>query len=130
MVKNKRGPDGLTDFERNICNALYGGMTYREAYRAVRPDSKASDKTAESCAWRVYHRPHCVAYAKQLTAKTLARRDRIIEELALVAFSDIGDVMSWGPEGLTVKPFDELAPASAALSRVSVTKMRMAARCV
>ena len=50
MVKNKRGPDGLTDFERNICNALDGGMTYREAYRAVRPDSKASDKTAESYA--------------------------------------------------------------------------------
>ena len=119
MVKNKRGPDGLTDFERNICNALYGGMTYREAYRAVRPDSKASDKTAESYAWRVYHRPHCVAYAKQLMAKTLARHDRIIEELALVAFSDIGDVMSWGPEGLTVKPFDELAPASAARCRAS-----------
>ena len=48
MVKNKRGPDGLSDFERNICNALDGGMTYRETYLAVRPDSKASDKTAES----------------------------------------------------------------------------------
>ena len=52
-------------------------------------------------------------------AKTLAHHDRIIEELALVAFSDIGDVMSWGPEGLTVKPFDELAPASAARCRAS-----------
>ena len=119
MVTNKSGPDGLTDFERDICNVLDGGMTYREAYRAVRPDSKASDKTSENYVWRVYHRPHCVAYAKQLMAKTLARHDRIIEELALVAFSDIGDVMSWGPEGLTVKPFDELAPASAARCRAS-----------
>ena len=123
MVTNKSGPDGLTDFERDICNALDGGMTCREAYRAVRPDSKASDKTSENYVWRVYHRPHCVAYAKQLMAKTLARhddrKDRIIEELALVVFSDIGDVMSWGPEGLTVKPFDELAPASAARCRAS-----------
>ena len=126
-MTKQRGPEGLTDLERDICNALDQGMTYLDAYRSVRPHSKASDKTAERYVYRIRNRPHCIAYLHQLMIESLARhhkrKDRVIEEMALVAFADIGDVMSWGPDGLTVKPFEEMAPAQRrTLSRVSVTK--------
>ncbi len=127
MVSRRRAPDGLTKFEREICHAVDSGLSGREAYRAVRPQSKASDRTAEHYIWRVRHRPHCAAYLKTLQAKSLARhphrKDRIIEELALFAFSDICDLVTWGPDGLAVKRLDQLPPAQRrALSRISISK--------
>ncbi|MDD9927059.1 MAG: terminase small subunit [Rhodospirillaceae bacterium] len=115
MSAGRRGPNGLTDFERDICHAVDKGLTNRAAYRAVRPNATASDVTCEQYVWRVRQRPQCVAYLKELKAKSLARhldaKDQIIEELALVAFSDIGDLLVSGPDGLTVKPIDTLPSA-------------------
>jgi hypothetical protein len=34
-------------------------------------------------------------------------QERVIAELAALAFSNIGDVISWGPDGLSVKSADE-----------------------
>jgi hypothetical protein len=49
------------------------------------------------------------------------RKDRIIEELACVAFSDIGDLVAWSPDGPQVKPLDKLLPATRrAIARLSV----------
>ena len=103
------------------------GLCDRDAYRAVRPQAKASNLTAEHYVWRVRRRPQCIAYLKGLQTKTLARhihrKDQIIEELALVAFSDICDLMTWTPDGLMVQRLDELLPAQRrTLSRISVSK--------
>lgn len=115
MSSGRRGPDGLTDFERDICHAVDKGLTNKAAYRAVRPDSKASEVTGEQYVWRVRQRPHCAAYLKELKARSLARhlgaKDRILEEYALVAFADIGDLLVSGPDGLTVKPLDSVPSA-------------------
>ena len=108
----RRGPDGLTNLERDICHAVDKGLTNRATYRLVRPDSKAADITAEHYIWRVRQRPHCALYLKELKAKSLARhlhaKDQIIEELAAVAFADIWDLMVDGPDGLTAKPLEAL----------------------
>ncbi len=125
MATKGRGPDGLTSFEREICQAVDRGLSDREAYRAVRPQAKANDVSAANYVWRVRHRPHCIAYLKALQARSLAshmnRKDRIIEELACVAFSDIGDLVEWSPEGPKVKPLDKLLPAPRrAVARLSV----------
>lgn len=114
MASCRRGPDGLTDLERDICHAVDKGMTNRAAYRAVRPNSKASGITAEHYIWRIRQRPQCATYLRELKAQSLARhhdaKDRIVEELAAVAFADIWDYMEPGPDGLTAKPLEELPP--------------------
>jgi len=115
MSSGRRGPNGLTDFERDICHAVDRGLTNKAAYRAVRPDAKASDVTGDQYVRRVRQRPQCAAYLKELKARSLARhlgaKDQIIEELALVAFADIGDLLVSGPAGLTVRPLDTLPSA-------------------
>lgn len=114
MAARRRGPDGLTDYERDICDAVDRGLTNRAAYRAVRPQSKASDRTAENNVWRVCRRPRCVAYLRQRKARAMARhldeKDEVIAELAHIAFADIGELLVSGPDGLTVKPLDTLPP--------------------
>ena len=127
MSSNRRGPDGLTDFERDICRAVDNGLTDQDAYRAVRPQSKASDKSAREYVCKIRHRPHCMTYLKALKAKSLARhldrKDQIIEELALVAFSDLWDLLDWGPDGFTIKPLDKLPLAQRrTLARLSISK--------
>lgn len=127
MASCRRGPDGLTDLERDICHAVDKGLTNKAAYRLVRPDSKAADITAEHYIWRVRQRPQCAAYLKELKAKSLARhlhaKDHIIEELATVAFADIWDLMDSGADGLTVKPLDALPPGQRrAVSGMSISR--------
>ena len=127
MTSGRRGPDGLTDLERDICHAVDKGLTNRAAYRLVRPDSKAADITAEHYIWRVRQRPQCAVYLKELKAKSLARhlhaKDQIIEELAAVAFADIWDLMVAGPDGLAVKPLEDLPPMlRRAVSGMSISR--------
>jgi len=126
MPSKRRGPDGLTDFERDICHAVDEGMGDREAYRAVRPDAAASDGTAERYVWRVRRRPQCRAYLAALRARSLARhenrRERIVEELASIAFADIGAMLTAGPDGPTVESLAGLPPEQRrAIARVTVT---------
>ena len=126
MASERRDPDGLTDLERIICDAVDKGLTNREAYRRARPDATASDSAAAHFVLRVRRRPHCVAYLKRLQAEALERhldrKDRVIEALSLIAFADIGDVLAWGPEGPAVKRLDALPPAQrGAVAAVSVS---------
>ena len=127
MASGRREPDGLTDFEREVCHAVDKGLTNREAYRLVRPDSKAADITVEHYVWRVRQRPQCAAYLKELKAKSLARhlhaKDQIIEELATLSFADIWDLVVKGPDGLMVKPLEDLPPGQRrAVSGLSISR--------
>ncbi len=115
MAPTRRGPDGLTDLERDICHAVDNGLGDRDAYRAVRPQAKASDLTAERYVWRIRHRPQCVAYLRKRQAAARSRhdrhKDRVIDELANIAFADAGDLFHWGPDGVTLRDISELTPA-------------------
>lgn len=46
-------------------------------------------------------------------------KDRIMAELAKIAFAQQTDVMSWGPDGVVVKESSEIGDASAAVGEVS-----------
>jgi phage terminase small subunit len=47
---------------------------------------------------------------EDLSRRTEVTQERVIAELAIIALSNIGDVVSWGPEGVSVKSNDELSP--------------------
>jgi len=56
-------------------------------------------------------------------ARTGVTADRVITELAKVAFGDPRRLLSWGPEGVVLRESDELTEAEAALvSEVSETR--------
>jgi len=47
---------------------------------------------------------------ENLSRRTQVTQERVIAELAAIAFSNIGDIVSWCPNGLSVKSADELTP--------------------
>ena len=47
--------------------------------------------------------------------RTGVSADRVVEELAKIAFSDLRDVMVWGPDGVSLKDSTTLTEAQAAL---------------
>lgn len=121
------GADGLTDLERRVCHAVDRGLSDRQTFREVRPLSTATDRQALDYIRGIRQRPHCAAYLAELKAKTLGRhldkKDRLVEELAAVAFANLGDFLTWGPDGLAIKPFDDLSPAQyRALAAVTITR--------
>lgn len=123
----QRGTDGLTELERAVCLALDRGLSDRAAYREARPYSTANDHTARNLAGRIRRRPHCAAFLRRLRFKAMQRharsKDRVIQELANIAFSDLSDLIDWGPHGVTVRYFADLTPAQRRLvSKVSVTR--------
>ncbi|MDL2267163.1 terminase small subunit [Desulfovibrio sp. OttesenSCG-928-G15] len=54
--------------------------------------------------------------------RTEISQDRVLEELACLAFGDLRDAVSWGPDGVVLKSSDTLTPEqAAAISEVSET---------
>jgi len=52
--------------------------------------------------------------------RTLVTADRVIAELARVAFADLGTLAEWGPDGVRLKPNSELsADERAAIAEIS-----------
>lgn len=129
MGASRRGPDGLTDLERDICHAVDRGLTDIAAYRAVRPQAKASDLTAERYVWRIRHRPQCVAYIRKLQAAARDRhaqeKDAIVRELVNLSRSDMGAFTDWGPDGAALRDVRELTPEQRRqVSKLFFTKTR------
>lgn len=44
-------------------------------------------------------------------ARTEVTVDRVLNEFAKIAFADLGDYMTWGPDGVTLKHKEELTDA-------------------
>src|SRR5208282_3745170 len=54
--------------------------------------------------------------------RTRIDADRIVLELARVAFSDLGRIADWGPDGVALKPSNALTEADrAAIAEVTAT---------
>jgi phage terminase small subunit len=71
--------------------------------------------------------PEVIAYITHNQEVQLIRKqataDAIIDELSKIAFSDIRDVVEWGPNGITLKPSNSLdSDASAAIAEISESK--------
>jgi len=85
-----------------------------------------SAKTAGATGFENLQKPEiaaAIAKAQQNRAeRTEITQDRVLAEIAKVAFGDARDVMSWGPDGVILRSSDELTDAEAAqVSEVSET---------
>lgn len=60
---------------------------------------------------------------KARSVRTGITADRVLQELSRVAFSDIREVLSWGPDWVKIKPSEGLSEdAAAAILRVTQTR--------
>ena len=73
-----------------------------------------SPRTSRFIGYRLLTMPkikEAIGVAQQaLSRRTEVTQERVIAELAAIAFSSIGDIVSWGPDGVSVKSADELSP--------------------
>ena len=58
---------------------------------------------------------------KARSERTQVSQDSVVAELARLAFADMGDYVSWGPDGVRLKSSDEL-PAGATIAVVEVSE--------
>ena len=88
-----------------------------------------SARSARGNAYGLLKRPEVKAAVARGRAR-LARSsqvtaERVIQEYATLAFSDLRELADWGPEGVVPKPSSELgAEAARALAEVSDTRSR------
>jgi len=105
-------------------------LAFVEAY-VILGDPKAaalkagySPRTAHVISSVVLHHPKVAAAIRHAQAARAERvrvtADRVLVELARLAFSDLGRVADWGPGGVSLKPKEELAPEDrAAIAELS-----------
>ena len=71
-----------------------------------------SKRAARNSAWDALHKPHVAEYLKAEQAKLAAKfnvtTERLIEEYARIAFAEMGDFATWGPNGVKLKDSAEL----------------------
>ncbi len=71
-----------------------------------------SEKNVHSYGTRLVKLPHvaaAIAAAKsERAARTHVTQDMVIAEYARLAFADIREFVDWGPDGVVLKPSDEL----------------------
>ena len=86
-----------------------------------------SAKCARQTGTRLVALESCASEIARLMAQrattTSITAHQVIEELAKVGFASIGDVVQWGPKGISVLPQEVLTPAQqAAISSVGETR--------
>ena len=85
-------------------------------------------------ATRLLHQPETAKAIKRGLAarrrRKLVSADRVLEELARIAFSDIRDYADWDSEGVTLRPRDAIPPDAASAiveitRRAGTTRLRL-----
>lgn len=111
---------GLTDREEAFVREYIKDFKPKEAARRAGYDHVRASAAASA----LLKRPR-VKQAIKLHKDALARRsnitqDRIVQELARIAFGDLRGVVAWGSSGLTVRESGEITEGdAAAISEVS-----------
>lgn len=82
-----------------------------------------SERTADSQGPALLRKTHVADRIAQLkkkrSKKTGITAERVLEELAAIGFSDIGDVVEWGPGGVRLKPSEEIGETRRIVESVS-----------
>lgn len=110
----------LTAKQEEFAAGIASGLSQAEAYRKAYPVSaKWKDKSVWEKSSVLAADVNVRSRVAELMAKAAAANEvtveRIVRELALIAFGNKKAVMSWGPEGLKLKNSDELSDDAAAL---------------
>lgn len=110
----------LTSKRETFATGLAAGLSQAEAYRQAFPGSKKwKDETVWSKASILAKNDKVQARAQELCQKAAAANEvtieRIVKELAKIAFGNSRDVMTWGPKGVKLKDSAELDDDAAAM---------------
>ncbi len=104
--------NGLSPKQESFCLAYIETANASEAYRRSYDAGKMKPSTINENASRLLARDAIRARLEELRAGHRKRHevtvDRIVAELAKIAFANANDYFSWGPDGVTVKSSDEL----------------------
>jgi len=97
--------------------SLEAKATYKKIYRC-------SDKAAEAGSSRLMKNPQIQAYITELKNKRAERTqitaDKVLQELARMAFSNISDYLTFGPGGVILKDSEKLTEGQlACISQIS-----------
>ena len=115
----------LRDREELFCQALLQGKNQSEAYLTA--GYKANNKvTASNLASRLLKNDRIQTRLAVLRAEAAERYkvtpDNIFMRTGAILNSDMGNYMTWGPNGVTLKPSSELTPEqSAAVEEITET---------
>lgn len=111
---------GLTPKQESFAAGVANGLSQAEAYRQAFPRSlKWKDETVWQHASRLAADSKVRARVDDLRKKAADANEvtveRIVAELAKIAFGDARRVMSWGPDGVKIRESDDLADDEAAI---------------
>lgn len=117
----------LTPRQEAFATGVAAGYTQAEAYRQAYPKANNwKDETVWKRASELAGNRAVQGRVKELQEKAAAANEvtieRIVAELAKLAFGDPRRLMSWGPDGVKLRPSSELTDdAAAAVAEVSET---------
>lgn len=107
--------NGLTPKQEKFATVYIETGNASEAYRQSYDASAMNDNTVGKAAHELLKNPKVAGRIEELRAEHRERHkvtvDRIVEEFSHVAFADAGDFYDWGPDGVTVKPKEQLTDA-------------------
>lgn len=110
----------LTPKQETFATGLAAGLSQAEAYRQAFPNSrKWKDEAVYSRASALAATDKVQQRVQELGQKAAAANEvtieRIVKELAKIAFGNSRDVMEWGPNGVKLKDSKDLDDGAAAM---------------
>jgi phage terminase small subunit len=122
-------PGRLSERERRFALAYLACANASEAARRI----GVSAKLARGAGFRFVHRPRVAAFLEQESAALGARAridaERVMQELARIAFSDMRAIADWNKDDVAVKPSRAIsAEASAAIAELRLKPGRKGLR--
>jgi phage terminase small subunit len=121
--------DRLTPKQEKLVQGVFSGLSQREAYKQAYPGTKMKIKTMDETACRLMKHEGIIMRMNELTTELKERNmvtaEKVIEELAHIAFADISDYLDYrrDEEGnIKVEIKDSKRIDTRAVSEVSTTK--------
>lgn len=104
----------LRDARRErFAQAIAAGIPYSKAY------VQAGYKHSDAAAWRCRSRPDVSGRVDEIIGAAAAKNDvtveRVVAELAKIAFASADDFFDWGPDGVTIRDKSDLTPEQRAV---------------
>jgi phage terminase small subunit len=112
--RDRETAKALTPKQEEFCRVYLETGNASEAYRAAYSTSKMKPATVTRTAKALLENRKIAARIDVLRLKISKRHeiteDRIVQELARIAFADFTDYAEYGPNGITLKPSSTLRP--------------------
>jgi len=102
---------GLTEKQRRFCDEYLIDLNATRAYKAAYPSVKR-EETAASAAARMLRNVKVAEHIRERMEdrqkRTEITQDRVLRELAAIAFADVTDIVSYNGGHVVIKPTEEL----------------------